>query len=352
MKKKQENNKQRFELSSKIVFDNKDENYVDVFVEEHYKIPPEFGEKTSGQIQTRKIGYIVLENDEAKLDMFEDLEDDIVKKWNEEGINGYLYAPDMEFDSIEEFQTYYDYTEINLMIKKLKNDERLIKTKRRFFFDNKVENYIDVFVEEYVEYITKSGVSSMGTTIPRKIGYIILDENRAELEDFEYLKDVIVKIWNQIGVEGLSYTEIREAKPMKRINRDCNGVYEWQNFEEEVPYVTIFISPEDLVADAGDYYAIIGNICSTDGTYEEEEESLIDDVIIEVKKTEYHKILKNWFQSRCKKPDYNHMLIVEKENLEELGIENTYHVIEPNNGSRIYRTFRANKLKIVSFKGR
>ena len=141
---------------------------------------------------------------------------------------------------------------------------------------------------------------------------------------------------------------------MKRINRDCNGVYEWQNFEEEVPYVTIFISPEDLVADAGDYYAIIGNICSTDGdNYEEEEEdSLIDDVIIEVKKTEYHKILKNWFQSRCKKPDYNHMLIVEKENLEELGIENTYHVIEPNNGSRIYRTFRAKKLKIVSFKGR
>ena len=142
---------------------------------------------------------------------------------------------------------------------------------------------------------------------------------------------------------------------MKRINRDYNGIFEWENFEEEVPYVTIFISPEDLVADAGDYYAIIGNICSSDGdNYEEEEEedSLIDDVIIEVKKTEYHKILKNWFQSRCKKPDYNHMLIVENKHLDEMDMENTYFVIEPNNYSRIYRTFRANKLKIVSFKGR
>ena len=104
-----ENNKQRVELSSKIVFDNKDENYVDVFVEEYYDFIPEFGGITSGRRKPRKIGYILLENDDPNLEEFEDIKDDIVKKWNEEGLDGYLYVDNIEhFDSIEEFEAYCD----------------------------------------------------------------------------------------------------------------------------------------------------------------------------------------------------------------------------------------------------
>ena len=103
-----ENNKQRVELSSKIVFDNKDENYVDVFVEEYYDFISEFGGITSGRRKPRKIGYILLENDDPNLEEFEDIKDDIRKKWREEGLDGYLYADNIEFDSIEEFETYCD----------------------------------------------------------------------------------------------------------------------------------------------------------------------------------------------------------------------------------------------------